>query len=86
MDQNDSMTLTVRSLITPDEPITGFIRGEAIKMDLPVGMTMGELIDKIFYKKFDQIGVMAVNGGLASSETRLSPGDVIDFYPLLEGG
>ncbi len=86
MDQEDSITLTIRSFITPDEPIAGFNPGESFTLDLPGGITLEELIGKLFYKKFDQIGVMAVNGKLASEETRLSPGDSIDFYPLLEGG
>lgn len=86
MDQNDSITLTMRSFITPDEPIVGFIMGESITMNLPAVITMEGLINKIFYKKYDQIGIMAVNGKLASTETRLSPGDSIDFYPLLDGG
>jgi hypothetical protein len=86
VNQNGLITLTIRSLIPPDEPIVGFIMGKSIPLDVPGGMTMGELINKIFYKKFDQIGVMAVNGVLAFPETRLSPGDAIDFYPLLEGG
>jgi hypothetical protein len=55
-------------------------------MDVPVGTTMAELTGRIFFKKFDQIGVMAVNGKLASPETLLFSEDAIDFYPLLDGG
>ena len=86
MDRKDSITLTIRSYITPDEPLAGFIAGEPLSLDVPGGTTLAELINQIFSKKFDQIGVIAVNGKLASAETRLSPGDSIDFYPLLEGG
>jgi hypothetical protein len=86
MDQSDSITLTIRSFLFPDEPIAGFQPGEAFTMKLPVGTTLEELTGRIFFKKFDQIGVTAVNGKLAAAETILLPGDAIDFYPLLDGG
>ena len=86
MDQEDSITLTIRSFLFPDEPIAGFQPGESFSMNVPGGTTMEELTGKIYYKKFDQIGVMAVNGKLASAETILLSGDSVDFYPLLEGG
>ena len=80
------ITVTIRSYITPDAPIAGFQIGDPFAMNLPEGIRLDELTHRIFYKKFDEIGVMAVNGELASEETVLSPGDAIDLYPLLEGG
>ena len=55
-------------------------------MKVPVGITLGGLTRRIYHKKIDQIGIMAVGGMLASEETLLLPGDSIDIYPLLEGG
>ena len=86
MNQEDSITVTIRSFISPDEPIAGFRPGESFTMNVPGGITLGGLTRRIYHKKFDQIGVMAVRGKLASEETMLLPGDSIDFYPLLEGG
>lgn len=86
MDQVGSIAVTIRSFLFPDEPMVGFKLGESFTMNVPGGTTMEELTGKIYYKKFDQIGVMAVNGKLASAETILLSGDSIDFYPLLDGG
>lgn len=86
MDKSHTITITVRSFITPDEPIAGFQPGEPLSLNVPDGTTMEKLTARIYYQKFDQIGVMAVNGKLASAETVLLPGDLIDFYPLLDGG
>jgi len=86
MDQEDSIPLTIRSFLFPDEAIAGFQLGEPFAMKLPTGTTVQELTDNIYFKKSDQIGVTAVNGRLAPPETVLMPGDAIDFYPLLDGG
>jgi hypothetical protein len=86
MDQENSITVTIRSFLAPDEPIAGFRLGESSPMNVPGGITLGGLTRRIYHKKSDQIGVMAVNGKLASEETMLLPGDSIDVYPLLEGG
>ena len=80
------ITVTISSYVTPDAPLAGFQIGEPFAMNLPHGIRLDELSRRIFHKKFDEIGVMAVNGELASEERVLSPGDAIDFYPLLEGG
>ncbi len=86
MDREDSITVTIKSFLPPDEPPEGFHLGEYFKMNLPDGTTLGELARKIFSKHLDHIGVMAVNGKLASEKTVLMSGDCINFYPLLEGG
>ena len=86
MDRQDSTTITIRSFIYPDEPVVGFRPGEPFSMTFPDATTLGALIRKLFYKQLDQIGVMAVNGKLASGKTILSQRDLIAVYPLLEGG
>jgi hypothetical protein len=34
----------------------------------------------------NQMGIMAVNGQIASDNVILSQGDKVDLYPLLDGG
>ncbi len=86
MDQEDSITVTIRSFVFPDEPVAGFRLGETFAVKVPGGTTLGGLTRRLYHTKGDQIGVMAVGGKLASEETLLLPGDLIDIYPLLEGG
>lgn len=86
MVREDSITVMIKSYIPPDEPLGDFHLGEYFKMNLPGRITLGELTRKIFSKNVDQIGMITVNGRIASEKTVLSPGDQIDLYPLLEGG
>ena len=86
MEQSDSVTLTVRSFLFPDEPQAGFEPGRPFTLNVPLGTTVEQLLARLYLKKSDQIGVTALNGKLASGETILSSGDAIDFYPLLDGG
>lgn len=79
-------TITIRSFVSPDEPITGFQPEESFSLQVDEGATLGDLTARYFSQVVDQIGVMAVNGTLASENTILSSGDMIEFYPLLEGG
>jgi len=55
-------------------------------MELPPGITLGGLAQRILAKNIDQLGIMAVNGGVAKEDLVLSPGDKIDLYALLDGG
>jgi len=80
------LTVTIRTFISPDKSVSGFCPGEPFVVDVPAPTTLEELTNAFFSKHIEQIGVMAVNGKLAAKETALSPGDVIDLYPLLEGG
>lgn len=86
MDPSCLITVKIRSFIPPDEPGIGFNPGKPSEIDVPAGITMEELINKYFSNNIDQIGIIALNGALASGETRLGTGDAIDLYPLLEGG
>ncbi len=85
-DRRNTLTITVRSFVPPDEPIAEFQPEEAFRMQVHEGITLDELIASFFSHATGQIGVMAVNGVLASEDTVLSSGDSIEFFPLLEGG
>ena len=80
------MTITVISYIPLDDPTVAFLPGESFSMEVREGTTLDEFTARFFSRTKDQIGVMAVNGALASEGTVLSPGDAVELYPLLEGG
>jgi hypothetical protein len=55
-------------------------------MELPRGMTVGGLAQKILGKNINQLGISAVNGRLAKEILILSGEDKVDFFALIEGG
>jgi len=82
----DLFSVTIKSFLPPNEPIDGFHLGEAFKIYLSGVITIGEFTQRFFCRNANQIGMIAVNGQIASENTLLSEGDKIDLYPLLEGG
>ena len=78
--------MTIKSFLSPNEPVEGFKIGESFKFHLPQNTRLGELIQKMFSKKMNQVGLIAVNGQIASENVILSHGDKIDLYALLDGG
>lgn len=80
------MTVVIRSFVPPDEPLEKFHLGEPFQFNLADGMTLGAFIQEIFSKNRRQVGILAVNGKVASEATTLSEGDRIDLYALLDGG
>jgi sulfur carrier protein ThiS len=86
MQDKNLITVTVKSFISPLNPMEGFRLGESFEMTIPGGMTLGELTRKLLRKNVNQIGIMAVNGKVALEDATLSAGDKIDLYSLLNGG
>jgi len=82
----DTISVTVRSFIPAPESGKRCELGRPFKMELPPGITLGGLAQRILAKNIDQLGIMAVNGGVAKEDLVLSPGDKIDLYALLDGG
>jgi hypothetical protein len=80
------ISITVRSFIPPHESLKGYELGRPFKMELPRGLTLGGLAQKILGKNIDQLGISAVNGQLAKENLILSGEDKIDFFALIEGG
>ena len=86
MENKDSITVMVRSFIPRQEFLEGYELGRPFKIELPRGMTLGGLAQRIFGKNINQLGISAVNGQLAKENLVLAPGDKIDLYALLDGG
>lgn len=86
MKNQDKISVTVRSFIPPHEFVKGYELGRPFKIELPRGMTLGGLAQRIFGKNINQLGISAVNGELAKENLVLSEEDKIDFYALIEGG
>ena len=80
------ITVTIKSFLSPNEPMEDFKLGEPFEFNLPQDTPLGKLIQKMFSKKLEQLGLIAVNGQIASENVVLSHGDKIDLYALLDGG
>ncbi len=86
MGSHTFITVTVRSFISPRESVEGYELGRPFQIELPRGITLGELAERILSKNINQLGMMAVNGGVAKQNLVLSQGDRIDLYALIDGG
>jgi hypothetical protein len=80
------ITVTIKSFLSPNEPVEGFQLGESFKFHLRQNTPLGELIQMMFSKNMSQVGLIAVNGQIASENVILSHGDKIDLFALLDGG
>jgi hypothetical protein len=85
-ENEEKIGITLRSFIPPQEPLEGYELGRPFKMELPRGMSVGGLAQKILGKNINQLGISAVNGQLAKENLILSGEDKIDFFALIEGG
>ena len=82
----DIITVTVRSFIPSRESIEGYELGRPFEIELPRGVTLEGLAQRILSKNINQLGIMAVNGEVAKKNLVLSQGDQIDLYALIDGG
>ena len=81
----DIIIVMVRSFIPSRDLVEGYELGRPFKIELPRGITLGELSQMVLSKNIDQLGIMAVNGEAAKKNLVLSPGDKVDLYALLDG-
>jgi len=86
VEKDNSITVTIRSFVPPYPPMEGYEVGKPFRIEVPKGITLGDLAERILSQNRDQMGIMAVNGHLARKDRVLSPGDRIDFYALIDGG
>ena len=86
MKPKDIITVTVRSFIPPQERVEGYELGRPFKIEMPGGITLEGLAQRILAKNINQLGIMAVNGEVAKGSLVLAPGDKIDLYAFLDGG
>jgi sulfur carrier protein ThiS len=85
-ENENSIVVTVRSFVPALNPPVGYVFGEPFKMELPRGITVRELGEKILAKNINQLGITAINGKVAQAHVVLSQGDRVDLYALIEGG
>ena len=78
--------VTVRCFITPAKRPDGIELGKPFECQVPIDSTLGDLVKKVLAENAQPIVVMVVNGEVALEKRRLSSGDTIDFYPLVDGG
>jgi hypothetical protein len=86
MNGKDLMLVTIRSFIPLNKSVDSFQPGKPFDFYLERNTTLGELVKELFPNNENQIGIMAVNGQIASENVVLSQGDKIDLYALLDGG
>jgi sulfur carrier protein ThiS len=84
--EEDVISITVRSFLPPDQSIEGFDLGKPFVIQLPANSTLEELIENLFWRKMDQIGVRAINKEVAENTKMLRPGDQVDIFELVGGG
>lgn len=85
-DEIEAITITIRSYVPFYEPGRGFDLGEPFTIEVPLGITIREIVQNILSISVDQIGIIVVNGVLAKEDATVSQGDTIDLYALLDGG
>lgn len=59
--------------------------GEALAVDLPLGATVGRLIEQLDLPR-DQVKVIFVNHIICKPDHRLSAGDKVGIFPPVGGG
>jgi sulfur carrier protein ThiS len=84
--QDDFITVTLRSHITPSVYVDGFVPGKKFPVKLPCNTTVKGLIQKFFFQKEGHNGFVAVNGIASEVDTVLKEGDLVDLYSLIPGG
>jgi hypothetical protein len=85
-DDTHSISVAVRSFVTPPQRVDGFELGKRFPFRLSDRATLGELVRRVLGERSDEVGVMAVNGRVAKEDIALSEGDEIDLHALLDGG
>ncbi|MDA8235032.1 MAG: hypothetical protein M0Z31_09590 [Clostridia bacterium] len=78
--------LCFKSYITPIETIEGFAIGKKCLCEVAVNTTLGIFILKLFNQNMESIGLIAVNGQIASEDRILLEGDQVDIYGFMIGG
>ena len=84
--KDDFISITVRSFLPPNQSIEGFDLGKPFAVQLPTDSTLEELIEKLFWKKMDQIGVKTINKEVVEKAKILKAGDQVDIFELIGGG
>ncbi len=86
MENDGKISVTLRSFIPSHGSLGAYELGRPFRLELPRGITVGELARKILGDNIIQLGLSAVNGQLAKEDLVLAEDDRIDFFALIEGG
>jgi sulfur carrier protein ThiS len=87
MDENEqSIAITLRSFVLPPDAGDDFPLGKPLPLRIEPGTSVGKLLERIFTRKVDQIGMVVINGKIAEEKVILADGDRVDVYELLGGG
>jgi hypothetical protein len=87
MDEKDhSLAITLRSFVLPPDSEDDFPLGKPLPFRVCPGTPVGKLMERIFARKVDQIGMVVINGKVAEGDVLLADGDRVDVYELLGGG
>jgi hypothetical protein len=87
MDPKDnSIAITLRSFVLPPDAADDFPLGKPLPLRVCPGTPVGKLLERIFARKVDQIGMVVINGKMAEGKVLLAEGDRVDVYELLGGG
>jgi hypothetical protein len=87
MDEKDhSIAITLRSFVLPPDSEDDFPLGKPLPLRVCSGTPVGKLLERIFARKVDQIGMVVINGKIAEGKVLLAEGDKVDVYELLGGG
>jgi sulfur carrier protein ThiS len=80
-----SISVKVRAYVTPSEHVEGFESGKEFPLNLYAGITLEELVQRLFIENRHHIGFKVVNGKVVKDKV-LSDGDLIEIYRLMGGG
>jgi hypothetical protein len=84
--KNDCILITLRSFLLPPGSEGDFPLGQPRPFPVSPGTPVGELMERLFAERANQIGLVAINGKMAEGEEPLADGDRVDVYELLGGG
>lgn len=78
--------LSFKSYVSPIETIEGFGIGKKCQHEVAANTTLGKFVMKLFSQNIESIGLVAVNGRIASEDRILLEGDQVDIYGFMTGG
>ena len=84
--KDNSIEITLRSFVLPPDSEDDFPIGKPLPLRVSPGTPVEKLLEKIFARKVDQIGMVVINGKIADGKVLLAEGDRVDVYELLGGG
>jgi hypothetical protein len=85
-EKDDSIAITLRSFVLPPNAEDDFPLGKPLPLRVSSGTPVGKLLERLFARKVDQIGMVVINGKVAEGTALLADGDGVDVYELLGGG